>query len=611
MQLIGKSRFGCASYEIDAEGSLLLFLFLLFLVLRGGVALAVDVIVPDDFLTIQEAIDGAQAGDTVIVEPGDYTENITLRNDIDVRGREAARTSLIPETIDPTVQISGLSDVVFSNFTLIDATIGVEVINSTGITIASSVFDTVEQTAIDTDQDSAVEVINNVFWSNATAIQRSATDTQINNNIFSSNTQTITSPANTVDSNTNVDFNCFFDNNDLKQGDVDTALGTNFQIGDPLFVTTDSRDFHLRQNSPCIDAGSGIDVIDNTVSDMGAYGGDFADARPYPVSQPTVEDRSAAPPPPFSIRLTWERNLSHLVTNSVNPGGYSVNYRMNQSGPPYDGIDAGGGAQPSPISVSSVGALTLGDLQPSVAAPPSAQLLSAEARNEAVILTWSQVVEATGYRVFYGINALDENRLDVGDVTSFTATGLQNATVYRFAVVALTQPIYFFAVTAVDNTQNRNESVFSEEQSLRIGLVVESTLSNELTVVPEETLPFPDLPDEGCFIATAAYSHEWVAEVQVLRDFRDRYLLTRPLGRAFVRFYYATSPPVARYLNAHPNLKPLVRIGLLPVVVGALFMLSASWLTKTAVLFLLASLVWRVFWRRRMRNGRVRRWTAS
>ena len=75
MQPIGKSRFGCASDEIDAEGSLFRFLFLLFLVLGCGVAFAVDVIVPDDFLTIQEAIDGAQAGDTVVVEPGDYTEN--------------------------------------------------------------------------------------------------------------------------------------------------------------------------------------------------------------------------------------------------------------------------------------------------------------------------------------------------------------------------------------------------------------------------------------------------------------------------------------------------------------------------------------------------------
>jgi len=40
--------------------------------------------VPDDFETIQSAINDTQAGDTVLVQPGTYVENITFRNTITV-----------------------------------------------------------------------------------------------------------------------------------------------------------------------------------------------------------------------------------------------------------------------------------------------------------------------------------------------------------------------------------------------------------------------------------------------------------------------------------------------------------------------------------------------
>jgi predicted RNA-binding protein with TRAM domain len=70
----------------------------------------------------------------------------------------------------------------------------------------------------------------------------------------------------------------------------------------------------------------------------------------------------------------------------------------------------------------------------------------------------------------------------------------------------------------------------------------------------------------GCFIATAAYGSLMEPHVQVLRQFRDRFLLTNQLGKAFVRLYYTYSPPLAGYIAKHDGVRAVVRWTLLPLV---------------------------------------------
>lgn len=76
--------------------------------------------------------------------------------------------------------------------------------------------------------------------------------------------------------------------------------------------------------------------------------------------------------------------------------------------------------------------------------------------------------------------------------------------------------------------------------------------------------------EKNCFIATACYGSIDAAEVEVLRQFRDKHLTTNIAGRAFVKLYYFISPPIARYLAKHEGAKRIVRNTLIAPLVSAI-----------------------------------------
>ena len=95
---------------------------------------------------------------------------------------------------------------------------------------------------------------------------------------------------------------------------------------------------------------------------------------------------------------------------------------------------------------------------------------------------------------------------------------------------------YYYRVTAV--VRGYFESYWSEPAD---------------TGEPEDASPF------GCFIATASYGNIFAPEVQSLREFRDRFLLSNSPGKLFIRMYYKMSPPIAQVLKKHPVLRYVVR----------------------------------------------------
>jgi hypothetical protein len=114
----------------------------------------------------------------------------------------------------------------------------------------------------------------------------------------------------------------------------------------------------------------------------------------------------------------------------------------------------------------------------------------------------------------------------------------------------------------------------------------------------------PKQPPWGyCFIATAAYGTPMAEEIQILREFRDAYLVTNPLGQALVELYYSVSPPIAEFITEHPVLKPIVRAGLVPAVAMSAIAVNTTVAEKMVIVGLLVLvLVALAVWAKRRRG---------
>jgi len=87
-----------------------------------------------------------------------------------------------------------------------------------------------------------------------------------------------------------------------------------------------------------------------------------------------------------------------------------------------------------------------------------------------------------------------------------------------------------------------------------------------------------------CFIATAAYGSQLHPHLDILREFRDKYLMTNSFGRALVALYYKYSPSVANIIARHKTLKVIVRNQLVPLVIFSYSMVHLGTICTAIIL---------------------------
>jgi len=131
---------------------------------------------------------------------------------------------------------------------------------------------------------------------------------------------------------------------------------------------------------------------------------------------------------------------------------------------------------------------------------------------------------------------------------------------------------------------------------------------NPITVTMDRdksiTANFKEVSKGKCFIATAAYSSQSHLHVKILRDFRDKYLMDKKLGRLLVDLYYKYSPFLANLIAKYKSLKVVARINLLPVIAFSYLMLHFGPVITIIMLVLIFALSVFVisFFRRKLRR---------
>jgi Abnormal spindle-like microcephaly-assoc'd, ASPM-SPD-2-Hydin len=85
-----------------------------------------------------------------------------------------------------------------------------------------------------------------------------------------------------------------------------------------------------------------------------------------------------------------------------------------------------------------------------------------------------------------------------------------------------------------------------------------------------------DSTESFCFISTSVQDSWLEPWVDLLRKFRDTFLLRSDLGRSFVDSYYQNSPAMARFIARHEVLRTGVRLGLVPLVAVSYMALYTS-----------------------------------
>ncbi|CBN57554.1 MULTISPECIES: CFI-box-CTERM domain-containing protein [Kamptonema] len=118
-------------------------------------------------------------------------------------------------------------------------------------------------------------------------------------------------------------------------------------------------------------------------------------------------------------------------------------------------------------------------------------------------------------------------------------------------------------VRVTSNIINRNKEALEKIKKVSPEQESDATFKKirvALLKISETKIPLVALEEKpGSFIATAAYSTSKHPDIDTFRNFRDKKLLTNPVGQGLVSLYYNISPSIANYVKRQPVIKSFLR----------------------------------------------------
>ncbi len=272
--------------------------FTFFLLITTSLCFSATINVPADQPTIQAGIDAAVNGDSIIVAPGTYTENLDYsgKNIVVSSSSGAESTTLIPSDLGTEVIkiISGEDNsTVFKGFTVTGVTYdrGIAINNGAQPLICDNIFHhcAVSNAVIRVYVTAEGTFRNNLFYENGgeSCIATYQGTIYVYNNTFDNNNRGFHSvdnqsyARNNIVTNSNdygiagdfiLDYNNVWNNNpNFGAGEIQGANGISL---DAQYVDAATFNYTLQPTSPCIDTGDPdpqYNDPDGTRNDMGAY----------------------------------------------------------------------------------------------------------------------------------------------------------------------------------------------------------------------------------------------------------------------------------------------------------------------------------------------------